>query len=224
MAGAPAARSPIGQDSLMSDRASDVQRARALSVVSVVAGIVAAIAGALIGVTTGSLAVLGFAIDSAIDSAASMVLTWRFTTESRDPERAVRVEHAAERVVGIVLLVAATSLAVGAARALLAHETVTPSTAQLVLLAVSLLVLPPLAFAKWRVARRLSSAALRNDALLTGAAALLAGVALLAVGLATSGLWWADAAGSLVIAVVLGREGLTSVRLSRSRAGPAPQD
>jgi divalent metal cation (Fe/Co/Zn/Cd) transporter len=207
----------------MSDRASDVQRARALSVVSVVGGIVAAIAGALIAVTTGSLAVLGFAIDSAIDSAASMVLTWRFTTESRDPERAVRVEHAAERVVGIVLLVAAVSLAVGAARALLAHETVTPSTAQLVLLAISLLVLPPLAFAKWRVARRLSSAALRNDALLTGAAALLAGVALLAVGLAATGLWWADAAGSLVIAAVLGREGLASVRLSRSRDGAAPE-
>ena len=81
----------------------------------------------------------------------------------------------------------------------------------------SLVVLPPLALAKRRVALRLGSVALRNDALLTGAAALLALVALLATVLAeTAGLWWADAVGTLIIAAVLAREGWASVGWSRS--------
>ena len=200
----------------MPERAVALHRARRLSILSVVAGVVAAIVGVVIGVATGSLAVIGFAIDAAIDAAASVALVWRFGIEQREPERALRVEHAAEQAVGAVLLVAAVSLTLGAARALLAHDVATTSIGQIVLLVLSVLVLPPLAIAKRRVAGTLGSNALANDALLTGAAAVLAGVALVAVALATVGLWWADAAGSVLIAAALAREGWASVRLSRS--------
>jgi divalent metal cation (Fe/Co/Zn/Cd) transporter len=199
----------------MPERTADLQRARRLSMLSVVVGLAAAIAGAVIGAATGSLAVIGFAIDAAIDATASVALVWRFGIEQREPARALRVEHLAERAVGAVLLVAALSLALGAARALLAHDVATSSIGQLVLLALSVLALPPLALAKRSVARSLGSKALANDALLTGAAAVLAAVALVAVALATAGLWWADAAGSLLIAAALAREGWASVRLSR---------
>jgi divalent metal cation (Fe/Co/Zn/Cd) transporter len=200
----------------MSDRPADLRRARSLSYASVALGVAASIAGVMIGLTTGSLAVIGFAIDAAIDATASVVLVWRFGIEQREPERAARVERAAERAVGGVLLVSAIALTVGAIRALVAHELVTPSVGQILLLVVSLAVLPALAVAKRRVAARLGSKSLSNDALLTGAAALLAAVALLAVALASAGLWWADAAGSVEIAAALAREGWASVRLSRS--------
>ena len=203
------------RDSPLPDRAADLHRARRLSLVSVVAGVIAAVAGAIIGVTTGSLAVIGFAIDAAIDATASVALVWRFGIEQREPERALRVEHIAERAVGWVLLGAAVSLTLGAGRALLAHEVATPSIGQVVLLIASLVVLPPLAIAKRRIASSLNSKALSNDALLTAAAAVLAGVALVAVALGSIGLWWADAAGSILIAAALGREGWASVRLSR---------
>lgn len=202
----------------MHDRASDLHRARRLSLLSVGAGIVAAVAGAVIGVSTGSLAVIGFAIDAAIDATASIALVWRFGIEQREPERALRVEHAAERAVGAVLVVAAASLAVGAVRALLAHDVASESLAQVVLLTASVAILPPLALAKRRVAAALGSKALANDALLTGAAAVLAAVALGAIALSTLGLWWADAAGSLLIAAALAREGWGSVRLSRDES------
>jgi divalent metal cation (Fe/Co/Zn/Cd) transporter len=167
-------------------------------------------------VSTGSLSVIGFATDAGIDASASIALVWRFGIEQREPERALRVEHLAEKAVGWVLLVAALSLGLGAARALLAHDVATASVGQVVLLVGSLLILPPLALAKRRVARSLGSNALANDALLTGAAALLAAVALVAVALGSVGLWWADAAGSLLIAAALAREGWASVRLSRA--------
>ena len=85
----------------------------------------------------------------------------------------------------------------------------------LALLVASIAVLPPLAVAKRRVAARLRSGALRADAFLTGAAAVLACVSLLGVVASTLlGLWWADAVGALIIAAFLAREGWTSVRLS----------
>ena len=201
----------------MEERRLDLRRALVLSVASVIIGLVAAVAAITLGLASGSLALVGFGLDAAIDSAASAALVWRFGIEQRDPERAARVEHAAERIVGAVLLVAAVVLTFGSVRALLTHGQAGTSTAHLVLLVVSLVILPALAIAKRRVAIRLGSAALRNDALLTGAAALLALVALLAIVLnEVAGLWWADAAGTLVIAAVLAREGWASVGWSRS--------
>jgi divalent metal cation (Fe/Co/Zn/Cd) transporter len=201
----------------MQERDVDVRRALALSLASVVIGLVASVAALALGLTSGSLSLVGFGLDAAIDSAASAALVWRFRIERRDAERADRVEHAAERIVGAVLVVAALALTVGAVRALLIHGEAHTSTAHLVLLVVSLVILPPLAIAKRRVALRLGSVALRNDALLTGAAALLALVALVATVLAeTIGAWWADAAGTLIIAAVLAREGWASDGRSRS--------
>jgi divalent metal cation (Fe/Co/Zn/Cd) transporter len=195
------------------ERDRDLGLARGLSVVSVLWGSVAAVAAVTLGLTSGSLSLIGFGLDSAIDSAASVALVWRFHVERQEPARALRVEHAAERAIGAVLIVAAAALTVGALRAVLAHDGVHPQPAQIVLLIASLVGLPPLALAKVRVATRLGSHALRNDALLTAAAAALAFVALAAIGLSSAlGWWWADAAGSVVIAAVLAREGAASLR------------
>jgi divalent metal cation (Fe/Co/Zn/Cd) transporter len=201
----------------MHERHGDLRRALVLSVVSVVVGLAAAITALVLGFASGSLSLVGFGLDAGIDSAASAALVWRFSIERRDHARALAVEHAAERVVGWVLVVAAVVLTLGAARALLAHGGAHMAAPQVVMLIAALVILPPLALAKWRVARRLGSAALRNDAVLTGAAALLALVALLVAVLAeTAGLWWADAVGTLVIAAVLAREGWASVGWARS--------
>lgn len=197
------------------ERSVDLSRARILSVASVAWGALAAVAGIAIGLASGSLSLLGFGSDSAIDSMASVALVWRFHIEGRDPARAERVEHLADRLVGAVLVLAALGLLVGAVRALAAHGDIHEAPGQLLLLAASLLILPPLAIAKRRVADRLGSTALRNDALLTGAAAVLALVAVGALVLSDLGLWWADAAGSLVIAAVLAREGWASVGWGR---------
>lgn len=169
----------------------------------------------MLAVASGSLSLLGFGVDAVIDSVASLALIWRFHEERRNPERAARIEHLAERIVGGVLLAAALALSVGAVRSLLAHSGVETATGVLALLVASMIALPPLAIAKRRVAADLQSGALRADALLTGAAAVLASVSLLGVVASTLlGVWWADAAGAMVIAAFLAREGWTSVRLS----------
>ena len=87
------------------------------------------------------------------------------------------------------------------------------STIGLALLVASVLVLPPLALAKNRVAARLQAGALRADSILTAVAALLALISL--VSLAASevlGLWWADAVAALIVGAIVVREGWSSMR------------
>jgi len=77
-------------------------------------------------------------------------------------------------------------------------------------------VLPPLAVAKLRVALTLGSGALRADSVLTAGAAVLALISLIGIGVSELfGLWWGDAAGAMIVAVVLFREGWLSARLGQ---------
>ncbi|MEP6639819.1 MAG: cation transporter [Chloroflexota bacterium] len=205
----------------MEGRPSLIRQAIVLSLFSVAWGGVAGAAAVVLAYGAGSLSLIGFGVDAFIDSIASIALIWRFAIEGREPERAARVEHAAERVVGGVLMVAAVSLAIGAVRSLVAHAHVEATLGAVILLSASVIVLPPLAFLKRQVASRLASGALRADALLTGAAAILAGVSLGSILLSTAaGIWWADAVGAIVIAAVLAREGSTSVGLSKPPGRP----
>jgi divalent metal cation (Fe/Co/Zn/Cd) transporter len=199
------------------ERAVLLRRATLLSVASVLLSGLTGTAAVGIALSTGAVSLLGFGFDAAIDSIASATLLWRFRLERRDPSAAERAEHVAERVIGVVLLILAATLAAGSIQALLsgAHPARDPAAA--VIPIVGLVMLPPLAIAKYRTARSLRSGALRADSILTALAAGLAAVSLISLALAGVGVTWADAVGGLVIAGVLVREGLASVGLSGAR-------
>jgi divalent metal cation (Fe/Co/Zn/Cd) transporter len=194
-----------------------LQRALALSVLSIVFAGIAGATAVVAALTSGSLSLLGFGFDAAIDSAASVALVWRFMIEARQPHRAERVETLAEAILGGILLLLAAYLGFSAVRALLEHGHPEPTLVGTVLLVGSVVVFVPLALAKYRTARALDSRALRADSLLTGFAAALAVISLASLGLSEAlSLTWADAVGALVVAVILGREGLGSVQAVRT--------
>jgi divalent metal cation (Fe/Co/Zn/Cd) transporter len=204
------------------DRPVLLRRALLLSVLSIALGAVFGGTAVIVGLVTGSLSLLGFGIDAAIDSVASVVLVWRFRTEVREPHRAERIETIAERAIGAVLLVVAVYLAVNAVNALASGAHPEASPVRTILLIVSLITLPPLAIAKYRTARALGSGALRADSILTGIAALLAAIGLVSLALdQVFGVSWADAVGALVIAVIMAREGWSSFQAALT---PAPID
>jgi divalent metal cation (Fe/Co/Zn/Cd) transporter len=203
----------------LTSRHADLPRAIVLSLVSVAWSGVAGGSAVIVALSTGSLSLLGFGFDAAVDSVASVALIWRFTAEHGQPHRADRVESVAAVVVGAVLVVLGVYLgyqSIGALVAPAVHETSTPAIA---LLVASAIVLPPLGIAKRRVADRLASRALRGDSVLTLVAGLLAVVGLVSALLTTTlGLRWADAAGGLLVAVVLVREGAGGLREQRNVA------
>jgi divalent metal cation (Fe/Co/Zn/Cd) transporter len=189
-----------------------LNRAVLLSVASIGISAIVGTVAVVVALATESLSLLGFGADAVIDSAASVVLVWRFRTEVRQPHRADGIEEVAERLVGGVLLILAAYLAVSAVNAILADIHPDPSLPRTLLLVVGIVVLPPLAIAKHRVASALGSAALRADSVLTAVAGALAGIGLVAIALSEV-VPWGDAAGALIVAAVVGREGLVALNL-----------
>ena len=201
----------------MDARHSLLQRAIRLSLLSIVLGAAMGVTGVIAALSSGSLSLLGFGFDAAIDSAASIALVWRFHVEARQPHRAETVERIAEAVLGAILLAVAVYLGFSAVRALLDHAHPDASAIGSVLLVTSVVVLSPLALAKYRTAAALHSRALRADSILTAIAALLAAISLASLGLSTAlGLTWADAVGALVVAAILVREGVGSLQELRT--------
>lgn len=192
-----------------------LRRALQLSVLSIIISALAGGTAVVVGLATGALSLLGFGFDAAIDSIASVALVWRFSIEAREPHRAERVERIAEVAVGAALLVLGVYLGFSATRALVDHSHPEFTVVGTALLLASLVVLPPLALAKYRLARVLESRALRADSLLTGVAAVLAVISLVGFLLAeVFGLTWADAVGALLVTLVLLREGWLSLRFA----------
>jgi divalent metal cation (Fe/Co/Zn/Cd) transporter len=199
------------------DRPALLQRALRLSVLSIALGALFGGTAVIVGLATNSLSLLGFGIDAAIDSVASVILVWRFRTEVHEPHRAERIESLAERAIGAVLLVVAAYLAVNAVDALAKGTHPEASPVRTFLLIASVVTLPPLAIAKYRTARALGSGALRADSILTGIAALLGAIGLVSLILDQFlGVAWADAVGALAIAVIIAREGWSSLQAART--------
>jgi divalent metal cation (Fe/Co/Zn/Cd) transporter len=194
-------------------RAAQLRRALWLSALSIAWNGIAGSIAVFVALGSGSLSLLGFGADAVIDSAASVALIWRFLVESRQADRAARVEQMAERVVGIALMALALYLVAGSLRALATQAHPDASVVGVALLVASAVALPPLALAKYRVAARLGSRALRADSVLTAVAGLLAVISLASLALAaTFGLWWADAIAALIVAAIVAREGWAAAR------------
>lgn len=167
------------------------------------------------GTAAGSIALLGFGLDSVIECAASAVLLWRLSVELRggDQERVAAAERGSRRFVGLTFLALAAYVVVEATLTLVSGDHPTASPVGIALAAVSLVVMPLLAWAKLRTAKGLGSGALHAEAKETLACAYLS-LALL-VGLvlnAATGWWWADPVAALAMVPWLVREGMEGVR------------
>jgi divalent metal cation (Fe/Co/Zn/Cd) transporter len=191
----------------------DVRRARRLSVLTVAWNMVVGGGAVATAISTGSLALIGFGINAVVDSSVSVLLVWRFHAEGRGHiERAERAEARAERLAGFAFLLVGLYLTVQSVRTLLDGGRSHTTAFGIVEAAAALLVLPFLARAKYTLALRIGSRALRADSLLTASGVALSAVALTAlVALSALGWWWADPAGAIAIAAILAGQGLLTL-------------
>ena len=200
------------------DRRHLVHSALRLSYLTIAWNLAAGASALVLALTAGSLSLGGFALSTLIDMGASVALVWRFTMEARDASAAERLERRAEALIGAAMFAAALFLAVESVRALVERAHAETSIGGLVVSSVSLMFLPPLARAKWRVAASLRSRALRGDSVLTGASSILALLTLVALVLNRAlGWWWADAVAALAIAAGLATEAARAEMEARRR-------
>ncbi len=173
---------------------------------NLVEGLVA-IAAAL---AAGSVALLGFGIDSFVESASGSILIWRLLAERAhsDAEAIEAIERRAQKLVALSLFGLAAFVTLDALKTLALQEHPEPSGVGIAITTLSIGVMWWLARAKRRTAIVLGSRAMQADAFQTTACwwlslIVLAGIAVNAI----TGWWWADPVAALGMTYFLVREG-----------------
>ena len=188
---------------------SELSEGRRLEYLTIGWNLIEAVVSVGAGIMAGSTALIGFGIDSVIESASGGVLLWRL----QDSEHHASREELALRLVGITFLALAAWVAYEAARSLWLGEAPDASYVGIAIAALSLIVMPWLARQKRRVAVCLGSRALESDSRQTSLCAYLSAVLLVGLTLnALFGWWWADSVAALVMVPVIANEGVEALR------------
>ncbi|WP_199421629.1 cation diffusion facilitator family transporter [Actinotalea solisilvae] len=171
---------------------------------NVVEGVVAITAGALAGLVS----VIGFGIDSGIESIAAFLVALRLSARLRHGEADEAKERLVLRAVAVTFFILAAYVTVEGIRSLVDGETPESSTLALSLLAASIVVMPVLAAAKRRVGLALRDNLILADAAETRICVLLSISTLAGVGLfQLTGAAWLDPVAGFVIAAFAIHEG-----------------
>lgn len=196
------------------DRSRWLRRAELLVLATLLYNVVEAVVALWAGERADSVALVGFGLDSLIEIMAGTVVLWRMQVERAvaGEHRIDVVERRARRLVGVTFWLLAAYVTTQASVTLWRREAPDASVVGVVIAALSLILMPLLAWGKIRAARALESGALAAEAQETLACAylslcLLAGLSLNAL----FGWWWADPVGALAMVPWLVREGKEAV-------------
>jgi divalent metal cation (Fe/Co/Zn/Cd) transporter len=196
----------------MTGREALVRRGLVLNYLTIGYNAVEAVVALIVGSVAGSVALVGFGIDSVIEVSASVAAQWRLRTDV-DEGRRERIERITLRIIGWSFLALAAYVLVDSSTTLWKGEHPERSTAGVLILSLSVIIMPVLARAKRKVARSLESRALEADAVQTSLCAYLSAIALAGVALnALLGWWWADPVAALAMVPIIAKEGMEGVR------------
>jgi divalent metal cation (Fe/Co/Zn/Cd) transporter len=199
------------------DRARLGQRAQLLAGASVGYNLAEAAVAIGAGVVASSVALVGFGLDSIVESFSGAVILWQF--RHRLPETRERV---ALRLIAVSFFALAAYVTIESVRSLTGTGDPQTSTVGIVLAALSLIVMPFLSWAQRRTGRALGSGSVVADSKQTLLCTYLSAVLLAGLVLnATLGWSWADPLVALVIAAVAVKEGLEAWRGDACACGPA---
>ena len=164
------------------------------------------------GVGAGSVALIGFGLDSILELAAGAILIWRLQTEWQDNDEESMAERKAHKLVGITFFVLAGYILLHSIATLLGYfPEPQETTAGLILIVASAVVMTILYFKKMSIAEKIGSRALRAEAKETLVCDLQDLTVLIGLGANfLFGWWWADPVAALGLIPFLLKEGWES--------------
>src|SRR5215470_1545848 len=116
--------------------------------------------GLAAGVAAGSIALVGWALGSAIEALASVIVVWRFTGSRMLSETAERRAH---KAVAVSFWLLAPYIAIQAVGDLAAHQPASTTVLGIAVTAASVIIMPTLGIAKHRLGERLGSGATAGE-------------------------------------------------------------
>lgn len=156
-----------------------------------------------------SIALVGFGLDSIVESLSGMILIWRLRQHGKiSEEEEERIEKRAQKFVAITFFILGFYVLYHSIKKLIFKEISDPSLPGIIIAVVSLIVMPVLSYQKHKTGKQIQSEALIADSKETLACSFLS-LALL-LGLSSNylfGFWQADALAGIIIVFFLIREG-----------------
>ena len=172
-----------------------------------------------IGFATHSVSLQGFGIDSVIELIAGSVLLWRLVLEQRGGSlKAVeQAERRASWVVALSLFALALYIVGDSILSSITKSRAESSAWGVGLAIAATIIMPILWQGKLRVARRISSAALKADAICSVTCAYMSFALLVGLLLnALFGWWWADPLAALALVYFIIQEGREALHEART--------
>jgi divalent metal cation (Fe/Co/Zn/Cd) transporter len=201
-----------GRSSAASGRGVLVARAKRLEYLTIGWNGLEAAVALIAGLVAGSVALVGFGLDSVIETASAVAVLWRLGVDHA-AERREKAERRTQKIVGVLFLMLAVYIAAESFHALWMRERAAASLPGLLLAVVSVIVMPVLARVKRRVAAELGSRAMESDSRQADFCAYLS--AILLAGLLLQRWfcwWWTDAAAALTMVPIIAHEGVKAMR------------
>lgn len=184
-------------------------RALNLSYFTIVYNIAEGILSILAGIIAGSASLLGFGLDSIVESLSAAIMVWRFRKSGKilDEEEG-EMEKRALKYVGYTFFILGIYVLYESVNKLFTVEIPNPSFLGILIAIASIIVMPILYYMKNKTGKSLKSKSLIADSKQTLACAYLS-IALL-FGLLLNylfGIWQADSIVGIFIAIILLKEG-----------------
>jgi len=190
------------------------QYALHLSYFTVAYNLIEGLLSIIAGILSGSIALVGFGLDSFIESLSGSVMIWRFYESLHfSDEEHERREKIAIKLVSYSFFVFGAYVLYESLKKLYLLEAPEPSIFGIIIALVSIIVMPILYNQKQKVGKTIASSSLLADSKQTLACVFLS-VALL-LGLFLNylfGIWWADPIVGLFIVIFLFREGYNTYK------------
>lgn len=171
--------------------------------------ILEAVASIVFGGIAGSIALIGFGLDSIVESLSGLVLIWRLRQHGKiSKEAEEKIEKRAIRFVAITFFILGLYVLFESVKKLVLVEIPEPSLPGIIIAMASLIVMPLLTWQKYKIGKQINSKALVADSKETLACAFLSVALLLGLGANyLFGFWPADPIVGLIIVAFLFREG-----------------
>lgn len=189
-------------------------KALTLSYFTVAYNLLEGLVSVFAGAAAGSIALIGFGLDSFVESLSGGVMIWRFShRDSLSHEAEERIEARAIKLVAYTFFVLAAYVLYESLRKLYLREAPDTSVLGIAIALVSLIVMPLLFYLKYRTGQQIDSRSLIADSKQTLGCVLLSFGLLISLGLNfLFGVWWIDPLVGLGVVAFFVKEGYAALK------------